>query len=199
MRHVVFIILLSFPIALVGWVVLRGLSGAPPERLGLEGPPASSISEARTKSATATDTRDAAPEAGPALAALFGGPLGGAKLSGALELYDPVKLYDYIDGAAPLYLERKFRLLGAAELTGPSGGELTCDIYDMTDAEHAESIAAKERSPTATPVSGWSEAWTGPMSFVFQRDRFYVKLTAFDAKAEVVLPELARALAERMR
>ncbi|MBI3178156.1 MAG: hypothetical protein HYZ27_00760 [Deltaproteobacteria bacterium] len=97
-----------------------------------------------------------------------------------------------------MYLERKFRLLGAAELAAPGGGELTCDVYDMTDAEHARSIAAAEKSPAAKAVEAWPDSWSGPMSFVFQRDRFYVKLTAFDAKAERFLPQLARALAERI-
>jgi hypothetical protein len=37
------------------------------------------------------------------------------------------------------------------------------------------------------------------MSFVFSNGRYYVKLTAFDKKAEAALPELAKALRERMK
>jgi len=38
----------------------------------------------------------------------------------------------------------------------------------------------------------------GPMSLVFRRGRFYVKLTAFDPGGEAALPELGRALAAGM-
>lgn len=203
MRYVIFVVLASVPLALIGWVAWRGFVGPPPEQLALKtaavSAPETKIGPApneplpRARTATAVRSPDAA------LLALFAAPLAGARVKGDVELYDSSRLYDYIDGAAPLYLERKFRLLAGAEMAlDGGGGELTMDIYDMTDAEHARSIADVERSPAAKTVASWPEAWTGPMAFVFHRDRYYVKLTAFDAGAEASLPALARAIVERM-
>ncbi|MCC7385876.1 MAG: hypothetical protein IT384_28765 [Deltaproteobacteria bacterium] len=203
LRYVIFVVLVSVPLAVIGWVAWRGYVGPPPEQLALETrgtsapetkiEPVPSPPPPRTRTATSALSTDAA------LKALFAAPLAGARVKGEVELYDSSRLYDYIDGAAPLYLERKFRLLAGAEMAlDGGGGELTLDVYDMTDAEHARAIADVERSPAAKAVTSWPEAWSGPMAFVFHRDRYYVKLTAFDAGAEASLPALARAVVERM-
>jgi len=96
------------------------------------------------------------------------------------------------------HLARGFRKLATAELATADGAELTLDVYDMRVAANTESIFEKELSPAAKPVEGWPEAVTGSMSFVFRRGRYYVKLTAFDAKAEALLPKVAAALKEAM-
>jgi len=131
------------------------------------------------------------------LRALFRLPLVGVKIDGQVKLYDQQGLFDYIDGAAPIFIERNFRKLAAADLL-VGAGSLTCDIYDMRSADNAASIYTKEKSPTATAVAIGDQAHQGSMSLVFRRDRYYVKLTAFDKTAEALLPELARALVGRM-
>jgi hypothetical protein len=68
----------------------------------------------------------------------------------------------------------------------------------MGAKENAQAIFAKERSASAKAGEGWPEAVAGPLSFVFCAGRYYVKLTAFDAKAEAALPLLARALKEKI-
>jgi len=140
----------------------------------------------------------AKPDDDAAMRALFDRDLAGAKPKAKVELYDHDGLYDYIDGAAPVYLARGFRKLATAELATADGAELTLDVYDMRVAANTESIFEKELSPAAKPVEGWPEAVTGSMSFVFRRGRYYVKLTAFDAKAEALLPKVAAALKEAM-
>lgn len=132
------------------------------------------------------------------LRSLFRLPLVGVELDGQVKLYDGQGLFDYIDGAAPIFIERNFRKLAAVDLLTPGDGSLTCDIYDMRAADNAASIYAKERSPTATAVAIGDQAHLGSLSLVFRRDRYYVKLTAFDKTAEALLPELARALVGRM-
>ncbi len=134
-----------------------------------------------------------------ALQALFDGLAPKAQLKAPAALYDEKGLFNYIDGAAPVYIQRHFRRLAAAELAITGGGEAVADIYDMTAPENAASIFAAERSASAKPLVGFDAAVTGAMSLVFQQGRFYVKLTAFDPKAEAALPDLGRALADRMR
>jgi hypothetical protein len=183
MRWIVAALLVAVPVALVTWVVASGRRPLPPE---VAPAPAAAASQPG-------QDEDAV------LKALFAPPLAGATVKGAVTLYDQKGLFDYIDGAAPIFIERKFRRLAAAEMGTPDGGELTCDVYDMAAPENARSIYDKERSPAAKVVDGWPEAITGPKSFVFRHGRYYAKLTAFDAKAEALLPEVAKGLRSRMK
>ncbi len=134
-----------------------------------------------------------------ALVALFDGDLGGAKVKEKVALYDSKGLFDYIDGGAPVFIERGFRKLAATELASAEGSDLDCAVYDMARPETAKAIFEKERSQSAQPVDGWDEAITGNLSFVFWSDRYYVKLTAFDAKGESALLGLAKALRRKAR
>lgn len=133
------------------------------------------------------------------LRGLFDSGFAAAKVKEKVVLYDEKGLFDYIDGAAPIFIERHFRKLAAAEMATPEGSDLVCDVYDMASTENAQAIFNAEKSPTAKTVEGWAEAIAGPMSFVFHTARYYTKLTAFDAKAEAALPLVARALKEKMK
>jgi hypothetical protein len=143
--------------------------------------------------------RPAGQEADLALRALFEPAPAGATIKEKVALYDEKGLFDYIDGAAPIFIDRHFRKLAAAEMATPEGSDLVCDVYDMATPENAQSIFDKEKSAQAKAVDGWAEAITGPMSLVFHHARYYAKLTAFDAKAEALLPAVARALKEKMK
>lgn len=181
MRYLVFTLLLAAPITLVGWVAWRGRV-----------PPAAEAAPAPA-AATAARSADAT------LRALFDVPLSGAVVTGAVALYDATTLSDRIDGAAPQYLERHFRHLAAAEMVTPQGADLTCEVYDMGAAANAGSIADAERSAYGHDVPGFSGARAGPLSLAFRGGRFYVKLTALDARAETMLPAIGRALRDRLR
>jgi hypothetical protein len=179
-RKVVFGVLAVIPPILIGSMVWQGRKAPPVER-------APAVARAPGH------------EADAALRALFEPAPAGAKIKEKVALYDEKGLFDYIDGAAPIFIERHFRKLAAAELATPEGSDLVCDVYDMVAAENAQSIFDKEKSSQAKPVEGWPEAITGPMSLVFHHARYYAKLTAFDAKAEAMLPAVARALKEKMK
>jgi hypothetical protein len=134
-----------------------------------------------------------------ALTALFDGELGGAKVKEKVAIYDSKGLFDFIDGGAPVFIERGFRKLAATELASADGADLECAIYDMAKPENAKAIFEKEKSAKAQSVDGWDEAIAGNLSFVFWSDRYYVKLTAFDAKGESALFPLAKALRRKAR
>ena len=180
MRILVFVVLALVPPTLIGALVWEGRKAPPVERA-----PAAA--------------RAPGQEADAALRALFEPAPAGAKIKEKVTLNDEKGLFDYIDGAAPIFIERHYRKLAAAELATPEGSDLVCDVYDMANAENAQSIFDKEKSAQAKPVEDWPEAITGPMSLVFHHARYYAKLTAFDAKAEAMLPAVARALKERMK
>jgi hypothetical protein len=179
-RIVLFAVLALIPPTLIGVMVWHGRQALPVERAPAAARPAGS-------------------EADAALRALFEPPLAEVKIKEKVALYDEKGLFDYIDGAAPIFIERHFRRLAASEFATPEGSDLVCDVYDMATPENAQSIFDKEKSAQARPVDGWPEAIVGPMSLVFHHGRYYTKLTAFDAKAEAALPLVARALKEKMK
>jgi hypothetical protein len=144
-------------------------------------------------------SRPSGAEADKGLLALFEGDLGGAKVKDKVGLYDEKGLFDYIDGAAPIFIQRHYRKLAAAEMATAEGNDMVCDVYDMAEPANAESIFNAEKSAQAKPVADFPDAISGPMSFVFRSGRYYVKLTAFDAKAESALPGLAKALKGKMK
>lgn len=184
MRHIVFAILVALPTALITWVITRGVMGQPGSRC------ASAIKEEAAASPADPDA---------ALKAILAAPIDGFSITGEVALYDDKGLFDYIDGAAPLYNERGFRKLAAAEMTVSSGGELTCDVYDMATPENAASIYEAESTPQAKAAPLGDQARVSTMSLVFRKGPYYAKLTAFDADAEAALPKLASALLERMK
>ena len=178
MRYLLFAVLALVPLALVGTLVWQGNKAPPAEHAA---------------------ARSAGGDAVAVLRWLFDFKLASAKIKEKISLYDDKGLFDYIDGAAPIFIERHFRKLAATELSTPEGSDLVCDVYDMATPDNAQSIFDKEKSAQAKPVEDWPGAIAGPMSFVFHQARYYVKLTAFDAKAEAALPLVARALKEKMK
>jgi hypothetical protein len=180
-RSAILVVLALIPPAFIGYQVWHGhRAPAPSAPLAKKAP----IAEA---------------EADEKLLALFQGDLGGAKVKDKISLYDEKGLFDYIDGAAPIFIQRHYRKLAASEMVSADGSDLVCDVYDMAEPANALSIFNAEKSPTAKPVSDMPDAICGPMSLVFHAGRYYAKLTAFDAKAEAALPGLAKALKGKMK
>jgi hypothetical protein len=159
-------------------------------------------SPAAGNAATTRAAADAAPRAAPARAAVeaaFARPVGGATLEGgALTWYDSKGLFDYIDGGAPLYIEKGFVRLAAAELRSSSGGEISADCYDMGGTAGALAVYASSRSASAKPAGVGDEGQVSRMGLDFRKGRWYVKLTAFDPKSEAALPAIAKDIAARL-
>jgi hypothetical protein len=180
-RVIIFVVLALIPPVFIGWMVREGRR-APAPAVAAAGKP-----------------RPSGADADKSLLALFEGDLGGAKVKDKVGLYDEKGLFDYIDGAAPIFIQRHYRKLAAAEMASADGNDMVCDVYDMAESANAESIFNAEKSATAQPVADFPDAISGPMSFVFRAGRYYVKLTAFDKKAEAALPGLAKALKGKMK
>ena len=180
MRIILFAVLAVIPPTLIGTLVLKGHRAPPAEH-------------------ASASARPSGQEADATLRALFEPPPTGTKIKEKITLYDEKGLFDFIDGAAPIFIDRHFRKLAAAEIATAEGSDLDCAVYDMATPENAQSIFDKEKSVSAKAVDGWPEAIAGPMSFVFHHTRYYAKLTAFDAKAEAALPAVAHSLKEKMK
>lgn len=179
-RTIVFLVLSLLPPALIGSLVWHGRKPPPVE----QAPPAAK-SPAQESEAKLRALLDPAPP--------------GTTLAEKVAFFDEKTLFDYNDGAAPIFLERHFIRLGTAEYATPEGSAMPCAIFDMSSPENAQSIFDKEKSSQAKPVDGWAEAIAGPLYLGFHHGRYYAKLTAFDAKGDAMLPAVARTLKERMK
>ncbi len=111
--------------------------------------------------------------------------------------YKPDTLYQYIDGAADVYLLYDFRLLQHQNFKS-SSAEVTVDIYDMGKLEDAFGIYAAERSSRYKYIPVGIEGYTGKGVLNFVQDRYYVKLTAMSGNADGLLDSLARTISQRI-
>jgi len=92
--------------------------------------------------------------------------------------YAPDTLYEYINGAADLYLSYGFEEVAVADYVQTEGadGWITVDIYDMGAPLHAFGIYGSERPPDveAFPVGAQGYVCEGLIAF-WQGD-YYVKV-----------------------
>ena len=97
------------------------------------------------------------------------------------QTYFPENLFEYINGAAEIYLSYDFQELIVAQYQEQgTEGALAVEIYDMGTPSHSFGIYSAERYPEnpflAIGVQGYLEE--GSLNFL--AGRFYVKLLCFD-------------------
>ena len=111
--------------------------------------------------------------------------------------YKPDNLYQYIDGAADLFLLYDFRILLHQDFKSGKA-EVTVDVYDMGTPEDAFGMYAAERSPSYNFAAIGTEGYRNEGILNFLQDRYYVKLAGFGAGADALLEQFARTLSERI-
>ncbi|OGQ91523.1 MAG: hypothetical protein A2289_19580 [Deltaproteobacteria bacterium RIFOXYA12_FULL_58_15] len=195
MKNALFALLVAIPTALITWIVARGAYERP---LGECQAAAKTTNVAPTNEVTAKAEPEVESDPDERLSDFVEKPLEGFTITDEVVLYGRSGLFEYINGGAPLYIDRNFRKLVAAEMKSNGGGDLTCDIYDMRTPSDAKSIFDAENSTNVTTANFGDAARTGSLSLVFRKGQYYVKLTAYDTKAEATLPNLARVLLTRM-
>jgi hypothetical protein len=110
-------------------------------------------------------------------------------------------LFEYIDGAADLYLQYGFRrVLTTDYAVGPDSNSVTVEIYAMKSPLHAFGIFAAERSPDEAAVAIGVEGYQSANVLNFYQGSCYVKLTSFtlDKNLWPALQEMGRFLAARI-
>jgi hypothetical protein len=118
-----------------------------------------------------------------------------------VQFFVPDNLWEYIDGAADLYLEYGFQAVVAAEyLTADSSRSLTVEVYRMADPLCGFGIFAAERSPEDSIVAVGVQGRLGENTLHFWKGPFYVKLTSFDVEEDVpaVLTHVGQLIAGRI-
>lgn len=124
----------------------------------------------------------------------------GWALAGEPRTFTPGNLYEYINGAADLFLAYGFCSLAAGSYL-PGGDEarsITVDVYDMGEPLHAYGIWASERPEDLAPVAGLPGSYQVEGLIAFRRGAHYVKVSALDQADMEVARALARLTAERL-
>lgn len=121
-------------------------------------------------------------------AAVFASPAGTAGLlpepagwtrEGEPETYTAETLFEYIDGAADLYLSYAFDELAMASYTGGGKRSMTVEVYRLADLRDAFGIYSQERPKNGRFVAIGTEGYydTGVLNFF--HGPYYVKITGF--------------------
>jgi len=119
----------------------------------------------------------------------------------APHLYEPDNLWQYIDGAADVYLLYGFRKVITTEYAvGADSNRANVEIYCMESPTHAFGIYAAERSPDEQPVAIGVQGQLGPDVLNFYKGPYYVKMISFapSKDASASLAQMGRSIADKI-
>ncbi|MDX1778952.1 MAG: DUF6599 family protein, partial [Thermodesulfobacteriota bacterium] len=117
--------------------------------------------------------------------------------------YTPDDLYNYINGAADLFISYGFVELGGAHYSyGTDGqGTVVVDIYGMGKKLNAFGVFQSKRDPEVPLLDIGAGAIGNETYIFFYKDRFYVEIQAFspDGQKSSAALTMAREVAGRIR
>jgi hypothetical protein len=103
------------------------------------------------------------------------------EFSEAPQNYLPENLYEYINGAAEIYLAYNFKELIVGQYEKPDqGASLTIEIYDMGNGKSSFGIYSAERFPDSKFISMGNQGYLEEEVLNFIVGQYYVKLLCFD-------------------
>jgi hypothetical protein len=126
--------------------------------------------------------------------------IAGWEKKGAVEIFSPENLYEYIDGAAENFLNYDFKQLAVQNYAKAQGQALSAEIYFHGTAENAFGIYSSEK-PTAGnyfDLGSQGYAETGILNFICSA--YYVKISGFKLglEGQNIMTNLGRALAGKI-
>lgn len=110
--------------------------------------------------------------------------MGGWKQDGKPEVFSPQTLYEYIDGAADLYLTYEFQDLNVAEYKGEGKAAVTVEVYRHGDSTQAFGIYSQERLANARFLDIGAQGYQEPNLLNFVAGPYYVKINGYSTGAE---------------
>jgi len=116
--------------------------------------------------------------------------------------YIPQTLFEYIDGAAEIYLAYDFKELIVGQYKREDKNHaLTMEIYDMGDEKNAFGIYSAERFPEYKFISIGNQGYLEEGSLNFVAGRYYAKLLCFDCGEESseILKLFSQRIMERIK
>lgn len=131
--------------------------------------------------------------AGPALPE----KIGEWRLEGSEELYDPETLFDYMDGAAELYLAYNFRFMKMGRYSKGDGARIVMELYEMGSSEDAFGIFSFEREDREAGLGQGSEFGGGILRF--WKGRYFANIYAEEQVPDSSILALGKALEARIQ
>jgi hypothetical protein len=108
----------------------------------------------------------------------------GWKQDGEPQVFSPRTLYEYIDGAADLYLTYEFQDLNVAEYKGEGKAAVTVEVYRHGDSTQAFGIYSQERLPNARFLDIGAQGYQEPNVVNFVAGPYYVKINGYNTGVE---------------
>jgi hypothetical protein len=124
----------------------------------------------------------------------------GWKRSVEIQTFSPKTLYEYIDGAADLYLMYDFEELKVAEYQNEKKASVTVDVYFHKTPIHAFGIYSQERLPNANFINVGAQGYIENNVLNFLTGPYYVKISSYNTGAEdqEILLTFAKKVAESL-
>ncbi len=120
----------------------------------------------------------------------------GWKQSGEIQAFAPKTLYEYIDGAADLYLAYDFQELKVAEYLNDKKASITVEVYRHKSPTDAFGIYSQERLPDANYLEIGAQGYIDKNLLNFLSGCYYVKINSYKTGAED--QEMLRAFANQV-
>jgi hypothetical protein len=126
--------------------------------------------------------------------------LDGWSRDGDPESYFPESLFEYINGAADVYLSCEFEELATLSYDSKEKSSLTIDIYRHRDLRNAFGIYSQEKSKSADFVSIGTEGYHDEGVLNFFHGQYYVKIMGFylGENDKQLLTTVAQEIAEKL-
>ena len=127
--------------------------------------------------------------------------LEGWKRTESPQIFHPENLFEYINGAAEIYLAYDFKELLVAQLgKDEAEANLSIEIYDMGTGINAFGIYSAERYPESRFIPAGIQGYIEEGMLNFLVNRFYVKLLCFDCdeQSENILQLITEALVKKV-
>ncbi|MDZ7264934.1 MAG: hypothetical protein ONB16_10145 [candidate division KSB1 bacterium] len=129
------------------------------------------------------------------------GELSDWRIASEPRFFNPDNLFEYIDGAADLYLLYGFRKVITADYAvGADSSSATVEIYCLASPTHAFGIYAAERSPKEQPIAIGVQGYLGANVLNFYKGPYYIKITSFALSKNLSnsLEQMGRSIADKI-
>ncbi len=119
---------------------------------------------------------------------------------GKTDLYTPANLYEYINGAADVFLGFDFQELVSASFENKEKHSFTVDIYHHSDSKNGFGIYSQEKPQEGPFLAIGSQGYYEKGVLNFLKGRYYVKISGFDLgeNDKAVLTAAAKQVAEKL-
>jgi len=106
--------------------------------------------------------------------------INGMKMKGTPEVYTPDNLYEYINGAADVFLSYDFQELASLTYEDKANHSLTIDIYRHSNNNNGFGIYSQEKPAKGEFLEIGSQGYYEQGILNFLSGKYYIKMSAYD-------------------